>query len=75
MLFSATMSGWVKKLSRKHLNNPLTIDLVGDREEKLAEGIKLYAVSPTASSKWRILYGLINDHRLPLRLAMKYLIL
>jgi len=28
MLFSATMPGWVKKLSRKHLNNPLTIDLV-----------------------------------------------
>lgn len=33
---------------------------VGDREEKLAEGIKLYAVSATASSKRRILYGLIN---------------
>lgn len=28
MLFSATMPGWVKKLSRKYLNNPLTIDLV-----------------------------------------------
>lgn len=28
MLFSATMPGWVKKLSRKHLDNPLTIDLV-----------------------------------------------
>lgn len=28
MLFSATMPGWVKKLSRKHLKNPLTIDLV-----------------------------------------------
>lgn len=28
MLFSATMPGWVKKLSRKYLDNPLTIDLV-----------------------------------------------
>lgn len=28
MLFSATMPGWVKKLSRKYLNKPLTIDLV-----------------------------------------------
>lgn len=28
MLFSATMPSWVKKLSRKYLNNPLTIDLV-----------------------------------------------
>lgn len=28
MLFSATMPGWVRKLARKYLNNPLTIDLV-----------------------------------------------
>lgn len=28
MLFSATMPSWVKKLARKYLNNPLTIDLV-----------------------------------------------
>ncbi|XP_012569965.1 DEAD-box ATP-dependent RNA helicase 3A, chloroplastic isoform X2 [Cicer arietinum] len=60
MLFSATMPGWVKKLSRKHLNNPLTIDLVGDKEEKLADRIKLYAVSATATSKRRILFGLIS---------------
>ncbi|KAK2430610.1 DEAD-box ATP-dependent RNA helicase 53, mitochondrial [Trifolium repens] len=62
MLFSATMPGWVKKLSRKHLNNPKTIDLVGDSEEKLAEGIKLYAVPATSTSKRRILYGLISAY-------------
>lgn len=28
MLFSATMPGWVKKLARKYLKDPLTIDLV-----------------------------------------------
>lgn len=28
MLFSATMPSWVKKLSRKYLKDPLTIDLV-----------------------------------------------
>lgn len=28
MLFSATMPTWVKKLARKYLDNPLTIDLV-----------------------------------------------
>lgn len=28
MLFSATMPAWVKKLSRKYLDNPLNIDLV-----------------------------------------------
>ncbi|KAJ6829772.1 DEAD-box ATP-dependent RNA helicase 3, chloroplastic-like [Iris pallida] len=60
MLFSATMPGWVKKLARKHLDNPLTIDLVGDQDEKLAEGIKLYAIPTTATSKRTILSDLIT---------------
>ncbi|RDX71750.1 DEAD-box ATP-dependent RNA helicase 3, chloroplastic, partial [Mucuna pruriens] len=60
MLFSATMPGWVKKLARKYLDNPLTIDLVGDEEEKLAEGIKLYAIAATATSKRTILSDLIT---------------
>ncbi|XP_017419020.1 DEAD-box ATP-dependent RNA helicase 3, chloroplastic isoform X2 [Vigna angularis] len=60
MLFSATMPAWVKKLARKYLNNPLTIDLVGDEEEKLAEGIKLYAISATATSKRTILSDLVT---------------
>ncbi|KAL3843605.1 hypothetical protein ACJIZ3_001008 [Penstemon smallii] len=60
MLFSATMPAWVKKLSRKHLNNPLTIDLVGDQEEKLAEGIKLYAIQTAATSKQTILGDLVT---------------
>ncbi|XP_019051786.1 PREDICTED: DEAD-box ATP-dependent RNA helicase 3, chloroplastic isoform X2 [Nelumbo nucifera] len=60
MLFSATMPGWVKKLARKYLHNPLTIDLVGDQDEKLAEGIKLYAIPTTATSKRTILTDLIT---------------
>lgn len=60
MLFSATMPGWVKKLARKYLNDPLTIDLVGDQDEKLAEGIKLYAIPTTANSKRTILSDLIT---------------
>ncbi|GER41923.1 DEAD-box ATP-dependent RNA helicase [Striga asiatica] len=60
MLFSATMPGWVKKLARKFLDNPLTIDLVGDDEEKLAEGIKLYAISTTSTSKRTILSDLVT---------------
>ncbi|KAI4349842.1 hypothetical protein L6164_010391 [Bauhinia variegata] len=60
MLFSATMPGWVKKLARKYLDNPLTIDLVGEKEEKLAEGIKIYALSATTSSKRTILSDLIT---------------
>ncbi|KAJ8466167.1 hypothetical protein OPV22_028719 [Ensete ventricosum] len=60
MLFSATMPGWVKKLARRNLNDPLTIDLVGDRDEKLAEGIKLYAIPTTATSKRTILSDLVT---------------
>ncbi|XP_052299132.1 DEAD-box ATP-dependent RNA helicase 3, chloroplastic isoform X3 [Citrus sinensis] len=60
MLFSATMPSWVKKLSRKYLDNPLNIDLVGNQDEKLAEGIKLYAISTTATSKRTILSDLIT---------------
>ncbi|KAI4304230.1 hypothetical protein MLD38_039772 [Melastoma candidum] len=62
MLFSATMPTWVKKLARKYLNNPLTIDLVGEHEEKLAEGIKLFAISTTPTSKRTILSDLITVH-------------
>ncbi|CAN6970178.1 unnamed protein product [Brassica rapa subsp. trilocularis] len=60
MLFSATMPTWVKKLARKYLDNPLNIDLVGDQDEKLAEGIKLYAISATSTSKRTILSDLIT---------------
>ncbi|KAK4273350.1 hypothetical protein QN277_021770 [Acacia crassicarpa] len=60
MLFSATMPSWVNKLARKYLDNPLTIDLVGEKEEKLAEGIKLYAISATATSKRTMLSDLIT---------------
>lgn len=60
MLFSATMPGWVKKLSRKYLDNPLTIDLVGDQDEKLPDGIKLYAIPTTPTSKRTILSDLVT---------------
>ncbi|KAJ3669327.1 hypothetical protein LUZ60_011277 [Juncus effusus] len=62
MLFSATMPGWVKKLARKHLTEPLTIDLVGDQDEKLAEGIKLFALPSTATSKRTMLSDIITVH-------------
>uniref|UniRef100_A0A7N0TED4 Helicase ATP-binding domain-containing protein n=1 Tax=Kalanchoe fedtschenkoi TaxID=63787 RepID=A0A7N0TED4_KALFE len=60
MLFSATMPAWVNKLARKYLDKPLTIDLVGHQDEKLAEGIKLYAIpAATSNSKRSILSDLI----------------
>ncbi|GJP86134.1 hypothetical protein CLOP_g16198 [Closterium sp. NIES-67] len=63
-LFSATMPSWVKKLSRKYLTNPLTIDLVGEKEEKLAEGIRLLCVRAPNASKRSILVDLITVHAL-----------
>ncbi|CAN1219256.1 DEAD-box ATP-dependent RNA helicase 3, chloroplastic [Linum perenne] len=60
MLFSATMPTWVRKLARKYLEDPLHIDLVGEQEEKLAEGIKLYAVTATATSKRSMLSDLVT---------------
>ncbi|KAL8168222.1 hypothetical protein V2J09_009721 [Rumex salicifolius] len=60
MLFSATMPLWVKKLARKYLDNPLTIDLVGDKDEKLAEGIKLYAIPAAGTSKRTILGDIVT---------------
>eukprot|EP00899_Mesostigma_viride_P005084 jgi/Mesvir1/14577/Mv05255-RA.3 len=60
LLFSATMPTWVKKLSRKYLQDPITIDLVGNEEVKLATGISIYAVGVTLSSRRLILQDLIK---------------
>ncbi|XP_068637303.1 DEAD-box ATP-dependent RNA helicase 53-like [Aristolochia californica] len=60
LLFSATMPSWVNDLSRKYLRNPLIIDLVGDSDQKLADGISLYSVSSTASGKQNSLLSLIS---------------
>eukprot|EP00249_Psilotum_nudum_P023971 c29043_g1_i1 orf=587-3001(-) len=59
MLFSATMPDWVKKLSKRFLQSPIIIDLVGQNDEKLAEGIKLFSVSTVSSAKRSILSDLI----------------
>ncbi|GAB4856575.1 DEAD-box ATP-dependent RNA helicase 53, mitochondrial [Ancistrocladus abbreviatus] len=44
MMFSATMPNWIMKLTRKYLRDPLTIDLVGDSDQKLADGITLCSI-------------------------------
>jgi len=62
MLFSATVPAWVKKLARKYLNNLLRIDLVGDEEEKIAKGIKLYVIATIATSKRTILFDLVTTY-------------
>ncbi|XP_022774629.1 DEAD-box ATP-dependent RNA helicase 53, mitochondrial-like isoform X1 [Durio zibethinus] len=62
MMFSATMPNWIKSLTQKHLKNPLTIDLVGESDQKLAEGISLYSIAADMHGKASILGPLITEH-------------
>lgn len=62
MMFSATMPNWIRKLTQKYLKSPLTIDLVGDSDQKLAEGITLYSIASSMQSKASILGPLIKEH-------------
>lgn len=62
MMFSATMPAWIMKITRKFLKNPMEIDLVGDSDQKLAEGISLFAVASEMHQKPSILGPLITEH-------------
>ncbi|KAL3502434.1 hypothetical protein ACH5RR_036883 [Cinchona calisaya] len=62
MMFSATMPGWIMKITQKFLKNPLKIDLVGDSDQKLAEGISLFAIASEMHQKPAILEPLITEH-------------
>ncbi|XP_022750771.1 DEAD-box ATP-dependent RNA helicase 53, mitochondrial-like isoform X1 [Durio zibethinus] len=62
MMFSATMPKWIKSLTQKYLKNPLTIDLVGESDQKLAEGISLYSIAADMHRKASILGPLITEH-------------
>ncbi|CAN1338250.1 DEAD-box ATP-dependent RNA helicase 9, mitochondrial [Linum perenne] len=62
MLFSATMPSWIKNLVRNYLKNPLTIDLVGDSDKKLADGITLYSIASDSYQKAGVLGPLITEH-------------
>ncbi|KAL5206549.1 hypothetical protein ABZP36_034758 [Zizania latifolia] len=62
LMFSATMPTWIRKLTQKYLKNPVTIDLVGENDQKLAEGISLFSIASESNSKPAILGELIKDH-------------
>ncbi|KAK1303415.1 DEAD-box ATP-dependent RNA helicase 53 [Acorus calamus] len=62
MMFSATLPSWIKGLTRKYLKDPLTIDLVGENDQKLAEGITLYSIASDMSRKASLLGPLITEH-------------
>ncbi|KAK4773096.1 hypothetical protein SAY87_028115 [Trapa incisa] len=62
LMFSATMPNWIRSLTKKYLNNPLTVDLVGDDDQKLAEGISLYSIAADMYNKASIIGPLIAEH-------------
>lgn len=62
MMFSATMPPFIKRLTQKYLKNPVTVDLVGENDQKLAEGITLYSIAAESYSKANILAPLIKEH-------------
>ncbi|KAL2938833.1 DEAD-box ATP-dependent RNA helicase 53 mitochondrial [Bienertia sinuspersici] len=62
MMFSATMPNWIMKLTRKYLKDPLMIDLVGDSNQKLADGISLCSVVADYRSKAGVIGPLVTEH-------------
>ncbi|XP_078163851.1 DEAD-box ATP-dependent RNA helicase 53, mitochondrial-like [Carex rostrata] len=62
LMFSATMPQWIQKMTRKYLQNPVVVDLVGDSDQKLAEGITLYSIAADRYERSAILGPLIEEH-------------
>ncbi|KAF5747438.1 DEAD-box ATP-dependent RNA helicase 53 -like protein [Tripterygium wilfordii] len=62
MMFSATRPTWIRELVKKHMNNPITIDLVGESDQKLADGITLYSIPSDTYGKASIISPLITEH-------------
>ncbi|VFQ90913.1 unnamed protein product [Cuscuta campestris] len=62
LMFSATMPNWILKLTQQFLKNPVQIDLVGDSDQKLADGISLYSIACEMHQKPAVLGPLITEH-------------
>eukprot|EP00803_Ostreobium_quekettii_P002508 evm.model.scf_779.5 EVM.evm.TU.scf_779.5 scf_779:35823-41684(-) len=63
MLFSATMPGWVKKVSKKYLKDHVLVDLVGDHATgRIAESIKSLGILSDRQYKRNILIDLLVVH-------------
>ncbi|CAN8258475.1 unnamed protein product [Cochlearia groenlandica] len=62
MMFSATMPSWIRSLTKKYLNDPLTIDLVGDSDQKLADGITTYSIIADSYGRASIIGPLVTEH-------------
>jgi superfamily II DNA/RNA helicase len=62
MLFSATMPGWICKLTDKHMVNPVFLDAVQEGETRLAATIKHLAVRlPNLSNRIDALTSYVED--------------
>ncbi|KAB2613413.1 DEAD-box ATP-dependent RNA helicase 53-like [Pyrus ussuriensis x Pyrus communis] len=62
LLFSATMPNWIRKLTQNYLKDPAVIDLVGDSDQKLADGISLYSIVSDSYGRASIIGPLITEH-------------
>ncbi|KAF8086026.1 hypothetical protein N665_0639s0034 [Sinapis alba] len=62
MMFSATMPSWIRSLTKKYLNDPLTIDLVGDSDQKLADGITTYSIMADSYGRASVIGPLVTEH-------------
>ncbi|KAF7070451.1 hypothetical protein CFC21_075972 [Triticum aestivum] len=62
LMFSATMPPWIRKLMQKYLKDPVIVDLVGEDDQKLAEGISLLSIATENHAKPAVLGQLIQDH-------------
>ncbi|CAN4110075.1 unnamed protein product [Withania somnifera] len=62
LMFSATMPSWILRITNKFLKNPVHIDLVGDSDQKLADGISLFSIACEMHQKPAALGPLITEH-------------
>ncbi|KAI3516196.1 hypothetical protein L1887_15107 [Cichorium endivia] len=60
MMFSATMPSWIVKLTHKYLKTHVTIDLVDDSDQKVADGITLYSISSEMRERASLIGPLIT---------------
>ena len=61
MLFSATVPKWVRNLVKQYLNEPVTIDLIGEGQSgKMADSITAMAVQVTDSARRSVLVDVLT---------------
>ncbi|KAL1208228.1 DEAD-box ATP-dependent RNA helicase 9 [Cardamine amara subsp. amara] len=54
------MPSWIRALTKKYLNNSLTIDLVGDSDQKLADGITMFSITADSYGRASIIAPLVT---------------